>query len=322
MQSIAPRNVSRMSKPVWPSGVLPAVVTPFKPDGSLDADTLSRYVDHVLGIDGVNGLLCAGYTGEGSSLSPVEKAQVIEICARAADGRVPVFAGIDAPSTRSAVEAGRLVKEAGATGIQVNSPFYNFVRRGFLTDAEPAVRFFKTLNDEVGLPMTIFQYPKGSGLTYPVPTLIELASMDNVVGIKEAVDMDTFLDDHDALTGKVSIIADNNTYTLVSMLFYGADATMVGISNVGTALYCELFAAAKSGDHSGAVELANERIVPLMNVFARDLGRTSWSFIARVKEALVLLGLLPNATVRGPDMPATDEDRRVVRDALKAAGLC
>lgn len=311
-----------MSKPVWPSGVLPAVVTPFKPDGSLDTDALARYVDHVLAIEGVNGLLCAGYTGEGSSLAPSEKAQVVEICARAAGGRVPVFAGIDAPSTRSAVEAGQLVKDAGATGIQINSPFYNFVRRGFLLDPEPAVRFYQTLDAEVGLPMTIFQYPRGSGLTYPVSTLVELAAIDNVVGIKEAVDMDTFLDDHDALNGTVSLIADNNTYTLLSMLFYGADATMVGIANVGTELYCQLFAAAKSGDHSGAVALANERIVPLMNVFARDLGRTSWSFIARVKEALVLMGLLPNATVRGPDMPATDEDRRVVRDALKAAGLC
>jgi 4-hydroxy-tetrahydrodipicolinate synthase len=287
----------------------------------LDTDALERYVDHVLGIEGVNGLLCCGYTGEGSSLSREEKEQVIGVCARAADGRVPVFAGIDAPSTRSAVEFGKDARDAGATGIQVNSPFYNFVRRGFLSTPEPAVRFFTTLTEEVGLPMTIFQYPRSSGLTYPPSTLLELAKLDNVVGIKEAVDMDTFLDDHDVLNGKVSLIADNNTYTLVSMLLYGADATMVGICNVGTELYTQLFAAAARKDHSGVVELANERIVPLMNVFARDLGRTSWSFIARVKEALVLLGLLPHAVVRGPDMPATDEDRRVVRDALDAAGL-
>lgn len=310
-----------MPKPLWPTGVLPAVVTPFKPDGSLDTDALTRYVDHVLSIEGVNGLLCNGYTGEGSSLSREEKVRVVEICARAADGRVPVFAGVDSPSTRSAIEAGTDARDAGATGIQLNSPFYNFVRRGFLTDPEPAVQFFRTLSDEVGLPMTIFQYPRSSGLTYPPATLVELAKLDNVVGVKEAVDMDTFLDDHDVLSGKVSLIADNNTYTLVTMLLYGADATMVGICNVGTQLYTELFAAATGGDRSAAVDLANQRIVPLMNAFSRNLGTTSWSFIARVKEALVLLGLLPNATVRGPDLPATDEDRRVVTDALKASGL-
>jgi 4-hydroxy-tetrahydrodipicolinate synthase len=310
-----------MPKPLWPSGVLPAVVTPFKPDGSFDAEAFTRYVDHVIGIDGVTGLLCNGYTGEGSSLSREEKCSVVQICARGADGRIPVFAGVEAPSTRTAIEAAKDARDSGATGIQINSPFYNFVRRGFLTDPQPAVQFFHTLSDEVGLPMTIFQYPAWSGLTYPPATLAELAKIDNLVGIKEAVDMDTFLDDVDVLRGKVSIIADNNTYTLLSMLFYGADATMIGISNVGTELYTELFAAAKSGDRSGAVDLANERIVPLMDVFARGLGTTSWSFIARVKEALVLLGLLPHATVRGPDLQATDADRRAVQDALTASGL-
>ena len=82
-----------------------------------------------------------------------------------------------------------------------------------------------------------------------------------------------------------------------------------------------MFDCAKRGDRGGAIDLTNERLVPLMNAFARELGRTSSSFTARLKEALVMLELLDNATVRGPDLPASPAERASVKDALTATGL-
>jgi 4-hydroxy-tetrahydrodipicolinate synthase len=302
-------------------GVMPAIVTVFRPDGTLDINGTRRYLAHVLELPGVTGILCGGYTGEGSTLSREEKCSLIAACKGLTDGRVPLIAGIDSHSTHSAIEAGVDARDSGADAIQVNSPFYGLLRRGFAGDAEIAVKFFSELDHAVGLPMTIFQYPSWSGMTYPPATLLRLAEMDNIVGIKEAVDMDTYTADWQALRGKVALLADNNTYTLLSMLLLGAEGTMVGIANVGTALYIELFAACERGDREAAVELTNERLVPLMNTFAKELGRTSWSFVGRIKAALVELGLIDSDMVRGPDQPANDADRRVIRSALMASGL-
>lgn len=310
-----------MAKSLTLHGVMPAIVTPFLPAGEVDVESLRRYLCHVLDLPGVTGILCGGYTGEGSTLSREEKVLLIETCTVEIDGKVPLIAGIDAPSTAGAISAGIDAREAGADAIQINSPFYGLLRRGFVAQPEVALTFFRTLDEQVGLPMTVFQYPTWSGLTYPVETLTALAAIDNVVGIKEAVDMDTYVADWTALNGKVPLLADNNTYTLLSMLLLGADGTMVGIANVGTELYIELFAACQRGDRSAAVDLTNTRLLPLMNVFARDLGRTRSSFVARLKAALVALQLIPNATVRGPDLAATGADAGRIGEALVAAGL-
>jgi 4-hydroxy-tetrahydrodipicolinate synthase len=300
---------------------MPAIVTVFRPDGSLDLDGTRRYLESVLNLPGVTGILCAGYTGEGSSLSRSEKCDLIQAARSLTDGKVPLIAGVDSPSLNLAIESGVDARESGADAIQVNSPFYGLLRRGFVNNAEVTAQFFAQLDAAVGLPMTVFQYPTWSGLTYPVDSLRTLAAMDNVVGIKEAVDMDTYAADWSALHGTVPLLADNNTYTLLSMLLLGADGTMVGIANVGTALYIDLFAMCERGDRSGAVDLTNQRLVPLMDAFARDLGRTRSSFVARVKAALVELGLIPFETVRGPDLPASPDDRTAVRTALRTAGL-
>jgi 4-hydroxy-tetrahydrodipicolinate synthase len=308
-------------KPLVLHGVMPAIVTPFLPDGSLDIDQLRRYLVHVLELPGVTGILCGGYTGEGASLSREEKCVLIETCKGETQGLVPLIAGVDAHSTRGAIEAGTDARDAGADAIQINSPFYGLLKRGFVQDPDVTLGFFRDVDEAVGLPMTVFQYPTWSGLTYPPDTLIKLAALDNIVGIKEAVDMDVYVDDWQALRGAVPLLADNNTYTLLSMLLLGAEGTMVGIANVGTELYIELFAMAERGDRNGAVEITNTRLLPLMSAFARDLGRTRSSFVARLKAGLVELGHLDSDTVRAPDLPASETDRQGIRDALRAAGL-
>jgi 4-hydroxy-tetrahydrodipicolinate synthase len=300
---------------------MPAIVTVFGQDGSLDLDGTRKYLSHVLGLPGVTGILVGGYTGEGSSLSREEKCALIAACKDLTQGTVPLIAGVDAPSTHSAIAAAIDARESGADAIQVNSPFYGLLRRGFASDPDIAFKFFTELDSAVGLPMTIFQYPGWSGMTYPPETLVRLAEMDNIVGIKEAVDMDTYVADFQALHGKVALLADNNTYTLLSMLLLGAEGTMVGIANVGTELYIELFAACERGDREAAIDLTNARLVPLMNTFAKELGRTKWSFVGRIKAALVELGLIPSDMVRGPDSPASAADRRDILEGLVAAGL-
>jgi 4-hydroxy-tetrahydrodipicolinate synthase len=309
-----------MSKPLALRGVMSAIVTPFKPDLSVDEEALRKYVTEKLSA-GVTGVLVNGYTGEIDSLSTEEWERSIRICKSEVGDSMPLLTGLAAGSLSDAVHLGKLAREAGADVLQINSPYKNLLRRGFIHDETAVLDYFKSLDQQVGLPMTIFQYPTWSGLTYPSTTLAALAGISNVVGVKEAVDLDTFADDFDLLHGRVSILADHNGYTLLPMLLMGADGTMVGISNVGTALYVELAAAVEAKDFARAVTVMNENLAPLMRVFSRHLGQTATSFISRMKQALVMLGSINSAAVRPPETPPGDAEIAEVRRALVAAGL-
>jgi 4-hydroxy-tetrahydrodipicolinate synthase len=302
-------------------GVVTAVVTPFQEDESLDLAALAGYVEHVLSVPGVEGILTCGYTGEVTSLSRDEQLEVVSTVIRTVGGRVPVISGIEPTSTRDTIAFGRQLKDAGADVLQVNSPFYNVLRRGLIRNEDAVVQFFRDLADGIGLPMTVFQYPPSSGVCYPPSTIARLAEIEHVVGVKEAVPMETYEADYKAVAGRTAMFADNNTYTLIGMLLYGTQGSMVGIGNVGTHLWTELYGLTSSGRFTEAIELSNSRIVPLIDTFSRDLGQTHWSFVARVKEALVQMGLIPNGTVRSPEPAVNEEDREEVRATLLKVGL-
>src|SRR5690606_32576217 len=155
-------------------GVVTAIVTPFRQDQSLDLPALRSYVEHVLSVDGVTGILCCGYTGEITSLSREAQLQVVSTCAEVSNGRVPIISGLQPTSTVDTIAFGRQLKAAGADVLQVNSPFYNVLRRGFLKNEDLVVKFFKDLADGIDLPMTVFQYPPSSGVAYPASTIARL----------------------------------------------------------------------------------------------------------------------------------------------------
>jgi 4-hydroxy-tetrahydrodipicolinate synthase len=302
-------------------GVVTAVVTPFQTDQSLDLPALRDYVSHVLAVDGVSGILCCGYTGEVTSLNREEQLQVVSATADVVAGRVPVITGLQPTSTVDTIAFGRQLKDAGADVLQVNSPFYNVLRRGYLRNEDVVVKFFEDLAAGIDLPMTVFQYPPSSGVAYPASTIARLAQIDHVVGIKEATSMEAYVADYTAVAGRTALFADNNTYTLIGMLLYGSEGTMVGVGNVGTHLWAELYRRVAARELTAAVELANQKLVPLMDTFTRDLGQTPWSFVARVKEALHQMGLLPNPTVRDPEPAVTEAERQEIRNTLQAVGL-
>jgi 4-hydroxy-tetrahydrodipicolinate synthase len=302
-------------------GVTLATVTPFRSDFALDEEGLRNYVRHLVSIDGVRGILCCGYTGEISSLSRGEQLRIVEICAEETGSDIGVLCGLQPTWTRDTIEFGRALRSAGADALQINSPYYNILRRGHLANGDSVVEFFQAVSDGVGLPLSIFQYPESTGLAYSPELLTRLASVENVIGVKEAVSMEKYAKDASALDGAIALYADNNTYTLLGMLLYGADGTMVGIANVGTELWVRLYDLASDGDVAEAVELTNARLVPLMDAFARDLGNTRWSFVGRVKHALWTMGLIEHAGVRPPEPALTERDAREVERALEVSGL-
>ena len=106
-------------------GVLPALITPFTPDGTaLDTEGLAANIERLI-TAGVGGLVPGGSTGEFTTLTNAERRQLVEITVAAADGRVPVVAGTGALSTRETVELSRHAEEAGAAAVMIVPPFYD-----------------------------------------------------------------------------------------------------------------------------------------------------------------------------------------------------
>ncbi len=303
------------------SGLVTAVATPFREDESIDHENLGSYVDYILSFDRVKGLLASGYSGEGPAMSRDETLSVAKTIIDATAGRVPVIVGVSPTSTKETIEFGKRLKDAGANALQINSPFYSILRRGFLQNEDVAVQFFDDLAEGIGLPMTVFQYPTASGLTYPPSTVSRLSENPLVIGFKEAVGMETYEADFQAVAGRKKLYADNNTYTLIAMLLYGSDGSMVGVGNVGLPHWVELNRLVDSGDQGAVVKFANEKIVPIINTFSTNLGQTPFSFIARVKEALVQMGHFKSGTTRRPEPPVTDDERRLIRATLEQVGL-
>jgi 4-hydroxy-tetrahydrodipicolinate synthase len=299
-------------------GVVPAILTPFRVDLSIDTEQLQQLAERLAATEGVGAVFCTGHAGEVAALTRDERRQVVKLVVDAVDRRQPVIAGVYSDSLPEAVAMARDAREAGATAVTLFAP--PIFADGATLSSEMPFRFFEAVAREGETPLVVFQFPPSSGLGYTTETLLRLAELPEVVAVKEgSTDMAVYERNFRALSAldsPVPILTSNNTW-LLSSLAVGGDGILSGSSTVVAPLHSQLFDAVQRGDLGTAREV-NDRLYPLVRVFYRD------PFIdmhTRMKEALVMLGVLNRATVRPPLMPIGKEEREEIHDALIAAGL-
>jgi 4-hydroxy-tetrahydrodipicolinate synthase len=157
-----------------------ALITPFRPDGSLDEPALRAHIHWQID-SGISLLVPCGTTGEASTLSESEWLRVIEITVEAANGRVPVFAGATHNSTHEAVRKARqLASITGLTGILTANPYYN------KPGQEGQYQHFRAIAESVDLPILLYNIPGRTGANLEPATVLRLTEMPNIVGIKES----------------------------------------------------------------------------------------------------------------------------------------
>ena len=162
------------------SGCGTALVTPFRGDGGLDEPALQRLVDWQIE-SGVEFLVACGTTGEASTLTDGETLRVAETVIGVAGGRVPVIVGCTHNSTREAVaRARRLAQLPGLAGILTANPYYN--RPG----QEGQFQHFLAIAEAVDLPVVVYNIPGRTGANLEPATVLRLAEIPNIVGIKES----------------------------------------------------------------------------------------------------------------------------------------
>ena len=298
-------------------GIIPAVVTPMKSDFSVDFSQLRSYIRWIKSFDGLGGVAVNMDTGEGIHLERKEKMKILETWVELIDGKFPVLCGLTTRYTKEAVEEARLIEKIGADAIVVFPiPAY----AGQPLPAEIPYRYHKAISDSVGLPIVLFQLqPSLAGVYYDEETLIKLASIKNVVAIKEAsADALKFVQTVTALKKikkKIAILTGNDDFILESFIL-GADGALIGFGTIAVAEQIEMFKAVKEKNYEKAFEIYS-KIKPLEEIIFSPPVR---DYRARVKEALRLIGVLKTNFVRPPLLTVSKKDSEKLRKVLKSMG--
>lgn len=297
-------------------GLISATVLPMKPDATPDEAALRRYIRWVAE-QGVAGVAINADTGESAHLTHAEKVHNLEIVREELPGDVMMVAGLGGPFTEQAVQQARDYKAAGADALLV------FPIPAYLSSPlDPAipVRYHQAIAS-VGVPMILFQLqPALGGVNFDQATLAQLAAIDEVAAIKEAsFDARRYMDTVAtirSLPRQIAFLTGNDNFIYESFLM-GADGALIGFGAIMTREQVELIRLAREKRYEEAAPLA-ARVQRLADtIFAPPVA----NYRARLKEALVMLGVLENATVREPLLPIPDAEKRELAAVLEEVGL-
>jgi 4-hydroxy-tetrahydrodipicolinate synthase len=286
-------------------GSFTALVTPFK-NGSVDEKAFRNLVEWQI-VEGTNGLVPVGTTGESPTLSHQEHQDVVEWCVDQARGRVPVVAGAGSNSTKEAVDLAKHAEKVGADAVLVVSPYYNKPTQ------EGLYQHFKAINDAIGIPILMYNIPSRSVIDISVDTMKRLYELKNIAGVKDATANMARVSQQRAAIGEDFNQLSGEDITALGFMAHGGHGCISVTSNVAPRLCAEFQAACLRGDYRAALKL-QDKLAPLhINLFIETSP-------APAKYALSLLGKCSN-TLRLPMVPATEKAQAAVREAMVHAGL-
>ncbi|MEM9061398.1 MAG: dihydrodipicolinate synthase family protein [Pseudomonadota bacterium] len=288
------------------NGVIAPFTTPFTEDDGIELGAIAAQVEWLIS-EGVHGLAAGGSTGEGHALTRAEHRDILAETVRAADGRVPVVAGIISNSTMETAARGRQVADLGVVALQVTPPAYLF-----RPDDDAMVDHFRRIHDESGLPILIYNVV---GHCYLSPDLLLriMEEVPGVAGVKQSA-------------GDAKLLADllrradpkNRIYAATDALLYsaymlGAPGSIAAILTAAPGPSRRLWDAVQGGDHATALDL-HERLMPLWDAIGQD------NMPSLCKYAQSLQGV-PAGVARRPTSPAREAQKADVREALSGLGL-
>lgn len=304
-------------------GLISATITPFDEKGLIDLPTLKSHLARVSSTPGLYGVCVSGHAGEVLALSSEENKSIIETARKVVPRSQKLVAGIHGQSIAHLVREGQIAKAAGADMLLVLPLFDHRPYRHLAHQPDVVRGVYKRLNDEIDLPMILFQYPEATGCAYSVAALDAIADIPNVVGVKAAsVTPTKYAELHDALSDRLSILAACDAPALLGMLMHNAPGALLGISVTGTDRWVEFIREATEGSAEKAKHMYHTFAVPLMDgIYENQLQRTRCSTTSSNKEALVQLGEIKSSLVRAPGISVTEERKAEIRRCMQKAGL-
>ena len=283
-----------------------ALVTPFTTSGALDEAAVRRLTRRQID-GGIHFLVPCGTTGESPTLSDTERQRVVEIVVDEAAGRIPVLAGAGGYNTREVIGLAREMERVGASGLLSVAPYYN------KPSPEGMYQHFWSMAESTALPVIVYNVPGRTGCNIDVATLVRLAAIPNIVGVKEAsANMTQMCEICRALPGDFNVLSGDDAFTLPLMAVGGRGVISVA-ANEAPAEMAQMVEAAERGDFKAARAL-HTRLLPLMLVNFVE------SNPIPVKAAMARMGLLEEV-YRLPMVPPREASRQKIEQVLSDLGL-
>jgi len=297
-----------MEKKIWPKGVIPALVTPFKRNSEVDEEALRRLIDFVVE-KGVTGVVPCGTTGEFVNMTTEERMRVVEVTIDEVNGRVPVYAGTGDAGTKKAIELTEHAEDVGADAALVVSPFY------FKPTDKEIFEHYEEIADAVDLPIILYNIPQVTGVEILWWVVEGLAEIDNIVGIKDSSgSMPYMMALLEKVYGKISILCGHDEIA-VAALAAGADGLILASANLIPDLWLQLYDLVKAYNLEEACGL-QRKVQTLARIITRQGGGLA------VKAGLRMMGL-EVGTARRPLMTGgifRYEDEELLRQHLEWLG--
>jgi 4-hydroxy-tetrahydrodipicolinate synthase len=301
------------------TGVIPAALMPFDADFGIDEANYRRHLRYLAETDGVTGITVNGDAAEVSSLSFEDQKRSVEIAVDEVGDLVRIICGVADPSTAAAIRTAKMAEAAGAHGLLVFPS--NVFTLGMKHRPEVAYEFYGAIAKAVSLPLVLFIDAAGSEKTLPAGMIRELCIRnENITGIKdwsvEILANEANLKAIRSVPRKVSMLTSFSRALLPS-LSLGADGIISGSGSMIADLQVALLRAVEGGDLKAARAVADRIYTVTQVIYANPVLDQH----NRMKEALVILGRIDAAQVRGPLLRISDAERQLIVDAVAAAGL-
>lgn len=259
-------------------GVIPPLITPMDENEKLDTAALRNLIDYVIA-GGVHGVFVLGSTGEFYGLDYEEKVRAVEVTMEQVNGRVPVYVGASAITTKECIKLAKLAKSNNAAAITVLTPM-------FITPNESELyNHFRTIAEAVDIPNVLYNNPERTGVNMSANLVEKLADIPNIVGAKDTSGDMTLTSEYIRRTRDkgFSIMAGRDTMILATLV-YGGTGCVAGTANVVPKIVVEIYDKYLAGDLPGALE-AQYRLSLFRNAYS--LG----SFPVVPKDALNMMGV-------------------------------
>ena len=286
------------------AGAMTALITPFR-DGQVDFETLDELIEFQIE-GGIDGIVPVGTTGECPTLSHDEHKKVIERVVKTVAGQVPVIAGAGSNSTAEAIELAAFAKKVGADATLQVDPYYNKpTQEGFY-------QHFKAIAEEVDLPIILYDIPGRCGAGMTVDTIVRLAEIENIVGIKDATGQMDHVSEI-ATRCDMTILSGDDSMTL-PIAAVGGKGVISVVANIAPADVKALTDAILEGDFTSALKWHKK-------LFALSRGMLSLaSNPIPVKAAMAMLNL-SDEEMRLPLVPMEESKKALLRKTLQEYGL-
>ena len=286
-------------------GSLVALITPMNQDGSINYEQLRDLIDwHIE--NGTDGIVAVGTTGESATLPVEEHLAVIEATVKHVNKRVPVIAGTGANNTVEAIALSQAAEQAGADYTLSVVPYYN------KPSQEGIYQHFKAIAEATSIPMIIYNVPGRTVVSMSNDTILRLAEIPNIVGVKEASGkIGSNIELINSVPEGFAVLSGDDPTGLPFMLCGGHGVVTVA-ANVAPKLFADMCRAALEGDIATARRL-NEQLIPIYNTMFCEPSP------AAPKWGLSLLGKC-EPHVRLPLVALTEDGQAKVRAALEKSG--